>query len=57
MCATYHVSWAEEVNIEILNAKKSTFKSKPTTIVVAETTMDESHTGARVKGSRSLLLS
>ena len=41
MYATYHLSSAEEVNTEILNAIKATFKSKPITIVVAETTMDE----------------
>jgi len=41
MYATYHLSSAEEVNTEILNAIKATFKSKPITIIVAETTMDE----------------
>ena len=41
MYATFHLSSAEEVNTEILNAIKATFKSKPITIVVAETTMDE----------------
>ena len=41
MYDTFHLSSAEEVNTEILNAIKATFKSKPITIVVAETTMDE----------------
>ena len=36
MYATYHLSSAEEVNTEILEAIKATFKSKPITIIVEE---------------------
>lgn len=36
MYATYHLSSAEEVNNEILEAIKATFKSKPITIIVEE---------------------
>lgn len=36
MYATFHLSSAEEVNTEILNAIKATFKSKPITIIVED---------------------
>ena len=36
MYATYHLSSAEEVNNEILDAIKATFKSKPITIIVED---------------------
>ncbi len=36
MYATYHLSSAEEVNTEILEAIKASFKSKPITIIVEE---------------------
>ena len=40
MYATYHLSSAAEINNEILEAIKATFKSKPITIIVEE---DEDH--------------
>jgi len=36
MHATYHLSSAEEVNTDILNAIKATFKTKPITIIVED---------------------
>jgi hypothetical protein len=36
MYATYHLKSAEEVNSDILDAIKATFKSKPITIIVEE---------------------
>ncbi len=36
MYATYHLSSAQEVNSDILDAIKATFKSKPITIIVRE---------------------
>ncbi|MDO5509484.1 MAG: hypothetical protein Q4F57_02195 [Weeksellaceae bacterium] len=36
MYTTYHLSSAQEVNSDILEAIKATFKSKPITIIVAE---------------------
>ena len=36
MYATYHLSSAEEVNNEKLDAIKATFKSKPITIIVED---------------------
>ena len=36
MYATYHLSSAEEVNTELLDAIKATFKAKPITIIVEE---------------------
>ena len=36
MYATYHLSSAEELNTEILNAIRATFKSKPITIIVED---------------------
>ncbi len=36
MYATYHLQSAQEVNTDILEAIKATFKSKPITIIVEE---------------------
>lgn len=36
MYTTYHLKSAEEVNNDILDAIKATFKSKPITIIVEE---------------------
>lgn len=36
MYTTYHLSSAQEVNTDILDAIKATFKSKPITIIVEE---------------------
>ena len=36
MYTTYHLSFAQEVSKEILDAIKATFKSKPITIIVEE---------------------
>lgn len=36
MYTTYHLSSAEEVNSDLLDAIKATFKSKPITIIVEE---------------------
>ncbi|MBU0696639.1 MAG: hypothetical protein KKE39_08980 [Bacteroidetes bacterium] len=36
MYTTYHLSSAEELNSDILDAIKTTFKSKPITIIVEE---------------------
>ncbi|MFT4060773.1 MAG: hypothetical protein QM642_00280 [Edaphocola sp.] len=36
MYATYHLTSAQEVNTDILDAIKATFKSKPITIIVEE---------------------
>ncbi len=36
MYATYHITSAQEVNSDILDAIKATFKSKPITIIVGE---------------------
>tara|TARA_R110002050_G_scaffold82612_1_gene176749 strand:+ start:1291 stop:1518 length:228 start_codon:yes stop_codon:yes gene_type:complete len=40
MITTYHFSSAQEVNTEILDAIKATFKSKAITIIVEEDTSD-----------------
>lgn len=42
MQTTFHFSSAEELNSEILNAIKATFKSKPITIIVED---DEENEG------------
>ncbi len=36
MYTTYHLASAQEVNTDILDAIKATFKSKPITIIVEE---------------------
>ena len=36
MHATYHLASADEVNMELLNAIKTTFKSNPITIIVED---------------------
>jgi len=36
MYATYHLSSAQEVNTDLLDAIKATFKSKPITIIIEE---------------------
>ncbi|MBI3142717.1 MAG: hypothetical protein HYZ16_07810 [Bacteroidetes bacterium] len=36
MYTTYHLSSAQEINTDILDAIKATFKSKPITIIVEE---------------------
>ena len=36
MYTTYHLTSAQEVNTDILDAIKATFKSKPITIIVKE---------------------
>ncbi len=36
MYTTYHLTSAQEVSTDILDAIKATFKSKPITIIVAE---------------------
>jgi hypothetical protein len=36
MYATYHLTSAQEINSDILDAIKATFKSKPITIIVEE---------------------
>jgi len=36
MYATYHLTSAEEINAEMLEAIRTTFKSKPITIIVEE---------------------
>ena len=38
MYTTYHLSSAQEINTDILDAIKATFKSKPITIIVEEDT-------------------
>jgi len=40
MYTTYHLTSAEEVNSDLLEAIKAAFKSKPITIVVYEDTKD-----------------
>ena len=40
MYTTYHLSSAEELNTDILDAIKATFKSKPITIIVEEDDSD-----------------
>lgn len=40
MYTTYHLSSAQEVNTDILDAIKAAFKSKPITIIVEEETGD-----------------
>jgi predicted transcriptional regulator len=42
MYTTYHLTSAQEVNTDILDAIKAAFKSKPITIIVEE---DDSHFG------------
>jgi hypothetical protein len=41
MYTTYHLSSAQEVNTDILDAIKATFKSKPITIIVEEDENDD----------------
>jgi hypothetical protein len=36
MITTYHLSSAQDVSIDILDAIKATFKSKPITIIIEE---------------------
>jgi len=36
MYATFHLSSAQEVNADLLDAIKATFKSKPITIIIEE---------------------
>lgn len=38
MYTTYHLSSAQEINVDILEAIKIAFKSKPITITIAEDT-------------------
>lgn len=40
MYTTYHLSSAQEVSTDILDAIKATFKTKPITIIVEEDTND-----------------
>ena len=40
MYTTYHLSSAQEVNTDILDAIKAAFKSKPITIIVEEENSD-----------------
>lgn len=40
MYTTYHLSSAQEVNNDILDSIKATFKSKPITIIVEEDEVD-----------------
>ena len=40
MYTTYHLTSAQEVNTDILDAIKATFKSKPITIIVEEDDSD-----------------
>ncbi|TKB98955.1 hypothetical protein [Pedobacter cryophilus] len=40
MYTTYHLTSAQELNSDILDAIKTTFKSKPITIIVEEDTDD-----------------
>lgn len=40
MYTTYHLNSAEEVNSDLLDSIKATFKSKPITIVVEEDDME-----------------
>ncbi len=40
MYTTYHLTSAQEVNTDILDAIKATFKSKAITIIVEETEVD-----------------
>lgn len=40
MYTTYHLTSAQEVNSDILDAIKATFKSKPITIIVEEAEED-----------------
>ncbi len=40
MYTTYHLASAQEVNTDILDAIKATFKSKPITIIVEEDDSD-----------------
>ena len=40
MITTYHLTSAQEVNTDILDAIKATFKSKPITIIVEEDISD-----------------
>ena len=40
MYTTYHLTSAQELNSDILEAIKTTFKSKPITIIVEEDTDD-----------------
>lgn len=40
MITTYHLSSAQEVSTDILDAIKATFKSKPITIIVEEDISD-----------------
>jgi hypothetical protein len=45
MYTTYHLTSAQEVNTDILDAIKATFKSKPITIIVEEDETDYGLTG------------
>jgi hypothetical protein len=40
MYTTYHLTSAQEVNTDLLDAIKATFKSKPITIIVEESDND-----------------
>ncbi len=40
MYTTYHLTSAQEVNTDILDAIKATFKSRPITIIVEEDSSD-----------------
>jgi hypothetical protein len=40
MYTTYHLTSAQEVNTDILDSIKATFKSKPITIIVEEDSTD-----------------
>ncbi len=40
MYTTYHLTSAQEVNLDILDAIKATFKSRPITIIVKEDSGD-----------------
>ena len=43
MITTYHLSSAQDVSVDILDAIKATFKSKPITIIIEEDDFDLSN--------------
>lgn len=49
MYTTYHLTSAQEVNTDILDAIKATFKSRPITIIVEEDNQDEYELTSQMK--------
>jgi hypothetical protein len=49
MFTTYHLSSAQEVNSDILDSIKATFKSKPITIIVEEDDQEDYNLSPEMK--------